>query len=222
MPSRSSVSPPAIPRTSNSPVAMSLAETSRPLPEPHHLHIQESYMFGAGSQNGLHQSTYNMSDLILPPLQTRQPPEQTYNSYRRDPNPRSYNSSHDQQWPITSTGHVVNQPHQSSSFPPVNRTTAGLNNRSVSGKPSHDNLTTPQLLQSRDKGWRPDVLNALPPGNTSLRPYEPDIPRSTFQQHPEGRKESDLALTFDNSRLAESKIRFEPRTPDSTQAEAQF
>jgi hypothetical protein len=122
MPAGLSPSPPVLPRASNSPEAMSLTETSRPIPETHLLHPMLSYMTDAPSPRNLRQATFSTSQMALPPLQARQPNEPGYNAYRRDPNLVLHPIYHGQQGPATPLSCTSIQSYQPPSFSPANWT----------------------------------------------------------------------------------------------------
>lgn len=226
MPSRLSTSLPVTPRTSNSPLAMSLTTTSRPFIKPHLLHSSESYMSGAGRQSGLRQGNFNISDLILPPLQAREPLDQIHNSYHQESNPRPYNYAQDQHWPKTSISRQANQSYQSSTFSPINSAAGESNDTSVRRRQSRDSSPPRQSVESGGEEWQPDILKAPFPVNIPLRPYGEDVPRSAFEQHREVKEQesrSDLILGLATSSSPKNrKFRFVPRLLNPAVAKAYF
>jgi hypothetical protein len=183
-------------------------------------------MSGAGRQSGPRQRDFNISDLILPPLQARQPLDQIHNSYHQESNPRPYNNAQDQYLPKTSTGRQVNQSYRSSSFSPINSAAGESNDVSVRRGQSRDSLPPRQSVEPRKEEWQPDILKAPFPVDIPLRPYGEDVPRSAFEQHREVKHQesgSDLFLGLATSSSPKCrKFRFAPRLLNPTVAKAYF
>ena len=183
-------------------------------------------MSEAGRQSGLRQGTFNIPDLILPPLQAREPPDQIYNTYHNESNPRSHNNIQDQYWPKPFIGRQISQSYQSPSFSPINSAASDSNDVSVRRKQSHDGSPPRQSVESRKEGWQPETLKAPLPGNVLIKPYGEDVPRSPFEQHREARQHevgSEVVLGFEASRSPKSeKLRFATSVFDPAVAKVIF
>lgn len=123
MPGRLSPSPPVLTQASSSPEAMSLTETSRPVPAAHLFQPSASYLSDASSPWDPPQATtYNISQVARPQLRGWQPNEPGYNAFHHDPNRFLNPACHGRQRPNTPLSDTSPQSHQSLSILPAKST----------------------------------------------------------------------------------------------------
>jgi hypothetical protein len=166
----------SITRASASPEAVSLTETSRPIPEAHRLHQPVSYISNAPSPWNLCQAPSTASQMAL--STPRQPTVPGYNAYRHDPNLILHPVYRGHERPATSLSRTPVQSYHSPGFLPASPTPfdqyMGLSREKhlEAGSPPFE----PMIKQddSEDLPCLKETLTALPsPSYKQARPSAP-------------------------------------------------
>jgi hypothetical protein len=167
MPARLSPSPPVLPKASSSPEAMSLTETSRPIPETRLLHPALSRMTDVLSPRTLRQATFSTSQMALPPLQA-QPNEPGY-----DPDIVLRPVYYSQQGPATPLSHPC------PSFPPANSTPFEQHAGASSEKRLEADSSPPEPVVKRDDSdemsYFNEALTSLPSHSNKQKRPAPNL-----------------------------------------------